>query len=173
VHLNTVRPHVGALERAGLVVGEASEPCGRGRPPIRYRLAEDFSLPTTDFLGLAELLAAAVARSGAGAEELNRLGHEWGRLIAGSGGAGALRRELPRALERLGFEARLEGNTLRLSACPCRLVLPDRPQLICGLAVAVVEGILEGSGSGLAVAARHHDPEHRTCNATLHPEVAA
>ena len=54
-----------------------------------------------------------------------------------------------------------------LSSCPCRLVSPDRPELICNLAVAVVDGILAGSGSPLRVTARAHDPQQRRCAAAL------
>jgi hypothetical protein len=74
---------------------------------------------------------------------------------------------LPAALERLGFDARLDGNELVLSACPCRLVSPDRPELVCNLAIAVTEGVLAGCGSSLHVSARTHDPERRRCAAVL------
>ncbi len=168
VHLNTARAHVAALEEAGaLCVAEAAPPSGRGRPPLRYRLADDFTLPTTDFRGLAELLAAAVVRSEQSPEELRRLGEDWGRYLAGRPGTQELERVLPAALERLGFDARLDGRELVLSACPCRLVSPDRPELVCNLAIAVTEGVLAGAGSDLHVTARSHDPELRRCTAVL------
>src|SRR5437588_344046 len=62
VHLNTVRPHLAALEEGGVIVRERGEPVGRGQPPAVYRLAPGIALPTADFRGLAELLAAAVVR---------------------------------------------------------------------------------------------------------------
>jgi predicted ArsR family transcriptional regulator len=167
VHVNTARVHVAALEEAGALQAEAAPPSGRGRPPTRYRLADDFTLPTTDFLGLAELLAAAVSRSGQSPAELRRLGRDWGRYLSGRPGAQALERVLPAALERLGFAARIDGNELILSACPCPLVAPDRPQLVCNLAIAVVEGVLAGSGSDMKVASSAHDPERRRCTAVL------
>lgn len=173
VHPNTVRRHVLDLERAGMVVGEPAPPCGRGRPPLRYRLADGVALPTSDFRGLAELLAAALARAGLDEDELRELGRDWGRFLLGRPGQHALERDLPGALERLGFDARLEGTTLFMSACPCRLVLPDRPELICRLAMAVVEGFVEGSRSGLTVARSEHDPGRRLCRATLRAEVVA
>jgi predicted ArsR family transcriptional regulator len=127
IHLNTARAHVVALEEAGVLCAAPGEPVGRGRPPHRYRLADDFTLPTTDFRGLAELLAAAVARSGQSPVELRRLGQDWGRYLAGRPGAQALESVLPAALERLGFAARIEGDELILSSCPCPLVSPDDP----------------------------------------------
>ncbi|HEY2603881.1 MAG TPA: helix-turn-helix domain-containing protein [Thermoleophilaceae bacterium] len=167
VHLNTARVHVAALEEAGALQAEVAPPSGRGRPPLRYRLADDFTLPTTDFRGLAELLAAAVARSDQSPEELHRLGEDWGRYLAGRPGAQELERVLPAALERLGFDAQLDGRELVLSACPCPLVSPDRPQLVCELAIAVVEGVLAGSGSNLRVGGTAHYPARRRCVASL------
>jgi predicted ArsR family transcriptional regulator len=169
VHLNTVRPHALALQEAGVVTRAPAAPEGRGRPRVGYRLADDWSPPTTDYLGLAELLAAAVLRAGQGTGELRALGREWGRYLQGRPGTQDFERDLPIALERLGFHARVEGRTLHLSACPCRRVLPDRPELVCELAVGVAEGLLTGSGSDLRVAARRHDPERRRCTVELAP----
>jgi hypothetical protein len=46
-------------------------------------------------------------------------------------------------------------------------VLPDRPELLCELAVAVADGILVGSGSGLRVGRRMHHPDERRCAVSL------
>lgn len=167
VHVNTARPDLVALVEAGTVQRETSAPVGRGRPSVHYRLADGWSPPTTDFRGLAELLAAVVLRAGQDEEAIRALGAEWGRFLLGRPGAPHVERELPAALERLGFEAEVSGQELRLSACPCPLVLPDRPELICELTIAVAEGLLAGSGSGLRVGRRHHDPARRSCAARL------
>ena len=167
VHLNTVRPHAGALEAAGVLTRVPAAPAGRGRPPVLYRLTGEWSPPTTDFLGLAELLAAAVLRSGQSPDELRALGMEWGRYLRGRPGREDVETDLPRALEQLSFHARLDGRTLQLSACPCSRVLPDRPELVCELAAAVADGVLAGSGSELRVAVRHHDPQKRRCTLVL------
>ena len=167
VHLNTARAHVAALEDAGAVVREAYEPAGRGRPRVTYALASDWSPPTADFRGLSELLALAVLRADPSAEELRSLGREWGRYLQGRPGAPDVEADLPRALEQLGFEATVEDSELRLSACPCSLVLPDRPQMVCELAAAVAQGVLAGSGSDTTIGERHHDPRRRSCSLTL------
>jgi predicted ArsR family transcriptional regulator len=171
VHLNTIRPHAAALEDAGVVVRAAAPPAGRGRPRVEYRLAGDWSPPTSDFRGLAELLAAALMRGGHGPEELRAVGLEWGRYLHGRPGGHDVARDVPDALEQLGFEARVDDSTLRLTGCPCSRVLPDRPELICELAVAVADGVLAGSGSDVRVGAREHDPEAHRCQ--LHLEHAA
>lgn len=172
VHANTARPHLAALEAAGIVLRESAEPRGRGHPPARFRLAPGFSLPGTDFRGLAELLAAALARSGMRPDDLRALGREWGRFLLGRPGAPADPREvLPRVLERLGFQARLARGRLHLAACPCPLLLPGQPELLCRLAAGVVDGVLAGIGAGLSVASAEHDPERRSCRLALAPDA--
>src|SRR3954452_21895133 len=161
VHLNTVRPHVQALEEAGVLIREPKAPHGRGRPAVDYVLAKDWTPPTTDFLGLAELLGAALLRVQADREELRAIGLDWGRWLMGRPGAHDLEEELPLALDRLGFNARLEGDVLELSSCPCSLVLPGRPEMLCELASSVVDGVLAGSGSSLRVSRRAHHPDER------------
>jgi DNA-binding transcriptional ArsR family regulator len=167
VHANTARSHVAALEEAGAIEREPSTPSGRGRPRQGYRLAPDWSPPTADFRGLAELLAAAVLRGAPSPAELRAVGVEWGRYLQGRPGGHDVASDLPFALERLGFESRVDGSVLRLTSCPCTLVLPDRPQLVCELAAAVAEGVLAGSGSGLEIGERSHDPERRSCSLAL------
>jgi predicted ArsR family transcriptional regulator len=167
VHLNTARPHVVALEEAGVLSRERQRSQGRGRPAVGYRLAHDWSPPTTDFRGLAELLAATLLRASSRAADVRAVGLEWGRYLLGRPGAHAIGHDLPLALERLGFNASVIGGTLELSACPCSLVLPDRPELMCELAVAVADGVLAGSGSGLRVGRRVHNPDARRCTVGL------
>lgn len=169
VHPNTARAHLAALEQAGLVDAEAAQLHTRGRPPLRYRLAQDFTQPASDFRGMAEVLAAALCRTNASTNDVRAVGVEWGRFLLGRPGSRDARTELPQALERIGFDAACEDDTLTLAACPCRLVSPHRPELICELAVAVAEGVLAGSGSGLTIADRHHDPDARLCSARLRP----
>jgi predicted ArsR family transcriptional regulator len=167
VHLNTARPNVVELEGAGVLQRESTAPSGPGRPAVRYRLVEGWSPPSADFRGLAEVLGAALVRAGFGADEIRAVGHQWGRYLLGRPGAPDVERELAMALERLGFQVTLSGSTLRLSACPCSLVLPQRPQLVCELAVAVADGVLAGAGSDVRVGRREHDPVARSCVAQL------
>ena len=160
IHLNTARTHVAALEEGGALQAEHAPPAGRGRPPLRYRLADDFTLPTTDFRGLAELLATAVARGDQSPEELHRVGKDWGRYLAGRPGTQELERVLPAALERLGFDARLEGDRLVLSACPCLLVSPGRhfftaePDYGC-FRLSISRSKVEEIETGIAILGRH------------------
>jgi predicted ArsR family transcriptional regulator len=172
VHRNTARPHVAALEDAGVLVGDAERRGGRGRPRLRYRLRGDWSPPTIDFRGLAELLAAAVAMAGLEPARLDRLGREWGRFLVGRPEARPAAPVIPRALERLGFLARVRPDAVELSACPCPLVSPRRPEVVCGLAAAAVDGVLAATADGRCVAARSNDPRRRRCTLALGPAAA-
>jgi predicted ArsR family transcriptional regulator len=167
VHVNTARPHLAALLEAGAIEREPVAPSGRGRPRHGYRLAPDWSPPTADFRGLAELLAVAVLRGDPSPANLHAVGVEWGRYLQGRPGGHDIAADLPFALEQLGFETRMEGAALLLASCPCPLVSPDRPELVCELAAAVAEGVLLGSGSAVTVGTRTHDPARRICSLAL------
>src|SRR2546423_1218276 len=110
VHVNTVRPHVTALEEAAVIERLAAAPSGRGRPTICCRLASDWSPPTSDFRSLAQLLAAVALRAGASLRELRAVGSEWGRYLQGRPGGHDVEADLPFALERLALHACAEGS---------------------------------------------------------------
>ena len=117
VHANTVRSHISELESAGVVERE-SVARGPGRPPLRYRLGAGWRLPSDDMRGLSELLAALVLSLDPDSEDIRQLGGQWGRFLSGRPGGDAVA-GLPRMLERLGFDAEIDGCEIRLTSCPC------------------------------------------------------
>jgi predicted ArsR family transcriptional regulator len=168
VHPNTLRPHVLELEAAGLLASERRvPPSSRGRPGIDYRLAPLWDRTRANFLGVAELLAAALGRAGPGADQLRAVGNEWGRYLLGRPGSYDIDSELPRVLGELGYEATVGGDRLQLARCPCPTVAPSKPELMCLLVEGVVEGALAGAGAGRTATGFDHDPERRCCGATL------
>src|SRR5919197_2496852 len=167
VHLNTIRAHVAALEQADVLHSAQKPASGPGRPAVEYRLADGWGLSSTDFLELAGLLAAALVRSGPDAECLRATGADWGRYLAGRPSRRDISAALPQALERLGFHAAVDGDTVRVTGCPCAVVSPDHPEVVCGLATGVVEGVLAASGSTLRVLERVGDPRARRCTVHL------
>jgi predicted ArsR family transcriptional regulator len=167
VHLNTIRTHVASLERAELLVSTQKPATGPGRPATEYRLADGWALSSTDFLELAGLLAAALARNRPDAASLRATGADWGRYLAGRPGRREIAAELPRALERVGFHAAVSGEVVRISGCPCAVVSPDHPEVVCALATGLVEGVLAASGSELRVAEHDNHPERRRCTLRL------
>ena len=137
------------------------------RYPVRFRLHAEWSSPTADFRGLAELLAAALAVAEVDADRLDGLGREWGRYLLGRPGGGRADHEIPRALGRLGFSGEVRDGAVQLSSCPCPLVSPPRPELVCRLAEAVVDGVLASAGDERCVAGATHDPVRRRCSVRL------
>lgn len=89
LHENTLREHLDALLRAGLVQRERSAPQGRGRPAWRYR-ATDTEEPS-EYAGLARALATGLVRSAPDPETAVRAateaGEAWGRELARGAGA--------------------------------------------------------------------------------------
>jgi predicted ArsR family transcriptional regulator len=167
VHHNTVRSHVAALEQAEVLQSEQKAASGPGRPATEYRLVDGWGLSSTDFLELAGLIAAALVRNHPDRETLRETGADWGRYLAGRPGRRDIAEELPRALERLGFHATVDGGVLRISGCPCAVVSPDHPEVVCGLTTGLVEGVLAASGSGLRVGEHDAHPEDRRCTLRL------
>ena len=167
VHLNTARARLNALEQAGTVVRVAVPAQGRGRPAVRYRLSEGWRLPSTDFLGLAELLAAIVLREALDEGRMAAIGRAWGRYLTGRPGIHEVSAEIARAMERLGFDTTVAGREVRLSACPCPLIMPARPDVLCHLAAAAIAGVLDGAASDLRVVDACHDPHRRVCSMQL------
>ena len=168
VHANTLRPHVLEMEEGGLLEFERRVlPRRRGRPGIDYRLAKGFDSSQGDFLGVAELLAAALGRVGLDPDRLRAVGEEWGRYLLGRPGSYEVEDELPRVLGRLGFDASINGGQLQLARCPCSTVAPDRPTIICTLVEGVIEGALGAAGSQRSAKSFEHDPPERRCSAKI------
>jgi predicted ArsR family transcriptional regulator len=169
VHVNTVRGHVSSLEQAEVLLSTQKPASGPGRPASEYRLADGLALSSTDFLELAGLLAAALVRNHPDAESLRATGADWGRYLSGRPGRRDIATALPGALERLGFHATVDGETVRISGCPCAVVCPDHPEVVCALATGLVEGFLAASASELVVSDHDNHPAERRCTLRLSP----
>ncbi len=131
---------------------------GAGRPAKLYRRSEsrvELSLPQTRYEMVARLLVRAVAEAGAdsAAPVLTSLATEQGVEI----GAGARRRAGSRAgraallgkavevLAEYGFEPMTgpQGEIL-LRNCPFDAVARENREIVCGMNLALVEGLLRG-----------------------------
>jgi len=172
IHPNTARTHLNALEAEGLVERRAQSAGAPGRPRTIFSLREGWTIPDEGFLAMAELLAAALGATRPDPRALRRLGARWGRKAVASGRPDDAQRELVRIVSHLGFDVRIDGDQLILSGCPCPLISPERPALVCKLVDAVVDGVLDGSGSRLHAVRHQHDPVSRTCSALLQLEAA-
>ena len=172
IHPNTARTHLRAMEAEGFVESAPEAAGERGRPRTIFSLRDGWALPDDGFRALAELLAATLEGTNPDPRALRRLGVRWGRSSLAGRTPDDAKAELLRMLARLGFDARIEGDRLELGACPCPLISPHDPALVCRLVDAVVDGILEGSGGGIRAEHRHHNPKQRSCSALLQLEAA-
>jgi predicted ArsR family transcriptional regulator len=172
VHSNTARAHLRALVGARVVEREHLTGGGRGRPSVRYRLASEWTVPSTDLRELAALLAAIALRGVRSRSQRSEVARDWGRHLAGAPGVRNYGAALRRALERLGADTSVAPQSLELTACPCPLVAPDHPELVCDLLMAAADGVLERCGASTRIGARTHDHATRRCRAELRPVAA-
>lgn len=140
--------HLDKLVDAGLLETESKRLSGRsgpgaGRPAKLYRRSGaewQFSVPARDYRTAADLLAevAEVARLDT---ELQAAARREGRAVA----AGPVE-DLAAAKELLaarGYEPRLDDDVLRLVNCPFHVLSQRHPGLVCGMNLALLEGLLE------------------------------
>lgn len=159
LHPNTVREHLDALLRAGLVHRDHAATEGRGRPAWLYRVVADDEMPTgvAEYAGLASALAAAIERaSHAPREDAIAAGREWGRRLAavrgggpdgGTGGESA-RERVVALLASLGFapETGPRDTSIKLTRCPLLEAAHEHPEVVCGVHLGLVRGAFESYG---------------------------
>ena len=148
--------HLDRLVETGLLDVTFRRPAGRagpgaGRPAKLYRRGaaeHQVSVPPRDYQGAAELLAEVVDVTGA-EPELQRSARS-----RGAAAGRAARRQAPHApagdlvtgaLSAQGYQPYQEEAGLRLRNCPFHVLASRYPPLICGMNLALVEGLLEGA----------------------------
>jgi predicted ArsR family transcriptional regulator len=152
--------HLDKLAEVGLLEVEYRRPPGRGgpgagRPAKLYRRADDevdFTVPERHYDLAASILARAVADAQAEGvsidEALRAAARGYGRAIGASATspspAGARARVVD-ALAANGYEPHLEGETVILENCPFHALAEQQRDLVCGMNVEVVDGVLEGA----------------------------
>ncbi|HET6869094.1 MAG TPA: helix-turn-helix domain-containing protein [Solirubrobacteraceae bacterium] len=170
VHVNTARPHVAALEERGVLISRQRAANGPGRRVIEYSLAEPLEFTENDVIGVAGLLAAALARARLDPPMLRAIGADWGRYLSGRPAERDPGDHLPEILERLGYRVQADGSAVRVERCLCPLVAPDAPEIVCCLMDGVVEGALAASGGRMRLDSSEHDPAARSCCFRLTPD---
>lgn len=157
--------HLDKLAEAGLLdtsyrrLGGRTGP-GAGRPAKVYRRSSSehvVSLPPRHYDLAADLLAAAVeeADNPSARATLKNVARRFGRRVGEElrshlgTRAGRERRfaALSAALSRYGYEPRRDGRALRLTNCPFHALAEGHRDLICGMNLDLVNGVVEGMGS--------------------------
>jgi predicted ArsR family transcriptional regulator len=133
---------------------------GAGRPAKLYRRSSSgvaVSLPERRYDLAGDLLAEAVTEAQASGEQpttaLDRVAYTRGREIAGQAGPGEepdRRAAVLAVLEEHGFEPRLEDGVIALANCPFHALASTHTDLVCGMNLRLLEGLVDGVGaSGL------------------------
>ncbi len=129
---------------------------GAGRPAKLYRRSaadHEVTLPPRRYLAVAELLAETVERSGADGK-LFDAARERGRSAGlaavdpvGRAGSDPAAR-LVEVLAGQGYEPQRCDGSIVLRNCPFHALARDYPPLVCGMNLALLEGLVEGLGGG-------------------------
>ena len=156
--------HLDRLANGGLLATEFRRLSGKtgpgaGRPSKLYMRSDrdiSVSLPDRRYDIAADLMADALEDTSDARpvttlrNAAHRMGEEIGsaaRLAAGPRPTASRRREaLLDTLEERGYEPRLQEGALRLGNCPFHALVDDHRDLVCGMNLALAEGILDGLG---------------------------
>ena len=157
--------HLDKLAEVGALDVEYRRPSGRGgpgagRPTKFYRRAEDdldFSVPERRYDLAAAILARALEDAKAESipvdAALRAAAHDYGRIIASAPrgeDASSPEDELGRVLAVLtahGYEPARRDETITLENCPFHALAEQHRDLVCGMNLDVVDGVLEGAAA--------------------------
>jgi predicted ArsR family transcriptional regulator len=156
--------HLDKLVDAGLLEVSYARRSGRsgpgaGRPAKLYRPAaveHAVSVPPRAYRSAAELLAEAVERAGADAV-LYQVAREHGQ---GAGADAPGDADPVRLLAAHGYDPAREGDRIRLRNCPFHRLAERFPPVVCGMNLALVDGVLDGAGLAGWRAAIDPSPGH-------------
>lgn len=157
--------HLDRLVREDLLVAEYRRLSGRsgpgaGRPAKLYRRGSrevSVSLPDRHYEVAARLMAESIHMIGAGElpEELRVSARQAGMVVGSQArrqagprpGRHRLRKALLSTLTERGYEPHeLETREIRLGNCPFHALVGDHRDVVCGMNLALAEGILTGLG---------------------------
>jgi predicted ArsR family transcriptional regulator len=180
VPLHSAKFHLDRLVEEGLLEVEYRRLSGRtgpgaGRPAKLYRRSDrevSVSLPERHYDLAGDVLAAAIDQATcAGAQVQDSVvavaearGHAMAAAIAASAGSADADGELERTaavLAEYGYEPHQDGDTLCLSNCPFDRLARDHVELVCGMNLGLVNGVIDGLGCGSLAAAL--EPEDGLC----------
>jgi len=145
--------HLDKLAEAGLVEVSFARRSGRsgpgaGRPAKLYRVAaaeRTVSVPPRSYGTAAELLAESLDRVGADVA-LFDAARAHGRRV-GAVTAASSETEVVELLRAHGYVPEASPDGIRLHNCPFHQLAEQFPPLICGMNLALLDGVLDGAGA--------------------------
>ena len=164
--------HLDKLADAGLLTSATNGPPGVADPGLGARPSStpaatqemSVSLPPRDYELLAKLLVASVEQDASGAVRtaVNAAAAEAGRRAGGETGGNVVG-----ALRNCGYLPRAgDDGRITLRNCPFHLVAQDHRDVVCGLNLRLVEGVIAGCGDPHAHA--ELDPHPDRCCVVVH-----
>jgi predicted ArsR family transcriptional regulator len=179
LHVNSARFHLDALVARGLVVRRREERSSPGRPSVLYSIADDAPpVAHRSYRLLAEMLTTFIARGvpepAAAAE---RIGREWGRLLAPPRAPSDRLEEQDAlatvidTLDGAGFDSHVvehaDGLDLHVSHCPFLEVAEQHHEVVCSVHLGLMRGVLEEGGGTLSATSLEPLVEPSLCIAHL------
>ncbi len=143
--------HLDKLAAAGLLSISYARPAGRdgpgaGRPAKLYARSQQelsLSVPPRDYELLARLLAESVDHDSTGTVRaaVHQAASQAGQAASEPGG------DLITALRNRGYQPRADENgCIELRNCPFHRLAQEHQELVCGLNLHLIEGIVSGCG---------------------------
>ncbi|GAA1583230.1 helix-turn-helix domain-containing protein [Kribbella hippodromi] len=118
---------------------------GAGRPAKLYHRSDreiEISLPERQYAIAGQLLAAAIQDAEtygiSPREAVNRRAREYGETLGRTTG----NQSVEQVLAAHGFEPRSEADGIVLGNCPFRRLAKEHPQLVCGMNLHLIAGLL-------------------------------
>ncbi|HEX4101599.1 MAG TPA: helix-turn-helix domain-containing protein [Pseudonocardiaceae bacterium] len=154
---------------------------GAGRPAKLYQRSHQHvavSLPQRRYDLAGRLLSSAVEdaeRSGNSpretlAQRAYELGKELGETARSAAGDRDTRDTAIQVLEAYGFEPRIDNGEVSLANCPFHALAQDYTELVCGMNLRLLDGLLEGlAHTGLTA---RLDPSPLHCCVRIGPAAA-
>jgi predicted ArsR family transcriptional regulator len=154
LHENTLREHLGALVRAGLVRRIRGAPAGRGRPSWRYERIEPQGREREYAAAAATLARGMAGLSPNPVAEAEQTGEAWGHRLLRDRGAGPAapseaRSRLVELMDDLGFDPRATVGApaeVRLTRCPLLEAAHRHPEVACAVHLGLARGALQEQG---------------------------
>lgn len=150
--------HLDKLVEANLLTTEYARPTGKGgpgagRPAKLYRrnpVETSVTLPPRAYDTAGQILADAIERAGAD-RAVHAAAYDAGRVAGRALGGGAPatgeadeHARVLAALTARGYEPVPEASRILLRNCPFHQLAEDFPPLVCGMNLALLEGLLDG-----------------------------
>ncbi|RAS65773.1 putative ArsR family transcriptional regulator [Lentzea atacamensis] len=135
---------------------------GAGRPAKLYRRSDEqieVSLPDRRYEAASHLLTESLLEAESTGEPpreiLNRRAYEWGEDLATQADG-----DVVQVLEDLGFEPQADGDAVLLGNCPFHSLAQKHTQLVCGMNLCLISGLLDGLSSTTHTASLAPTPTH-------------